>query len=515
MSLAHLGSTTSFDYLREILRAPVYEAAITTPLEPMPILSARLGNTISVKREDDQPVHSFKIRGAYTRIRAIPDHELAAGVITASAGNHAQGVALSARILGIPATIVMPVMTAEIKVDAVRRLGGSVVLLGSTFDEAQQHALTMAAEHRMTYIPPFDDPLVIAGQGTIGLELIQQDAHLDRIFVPIGGGGLAAGVALIVKTLMPDIKVIGVEPAEAAGMATSIRAGHPVALEQVGLFAEGVAVKQVGQETFALCRDHLDDVVTVSSDAISAAVKDLFDDVRAIAEPAGALALAGLKEYVRRHDLHGERLAHVLSGANINFHGLRYISERAELGEHREAMLGVTIPERPGAFLEFCQLLGTTSVTEFAYRAAPSSDARLFVGLGLRRGVEERQAIVTALRQQGYDVLDLSDDEMAKTHVRYMIGGLPPAHTRERLYSFEFPESPGALLRFLTVLGSRWNITLFHYRSHGTDYGRVLCGFEGVDTVDFPRHLEQVGYPHREVTDTPAYQFFLADRDTP
>lgn len=513
------------DYLRAILRAPVYEAAQTTPLDPMPILSERIDNHVLVKREDAQPVHSFKIRGAYTKIRSLSQADRAAGVVTASAGNHAQGVALSGSLLGVRAVVVMPRTTAEIKVEAVRRLGGEVRLHGNSFDEALAYALELVEQENLTWVAPFEDPLVVAGQGTIGLELLQQDARLDRIFVPIGGGGLAAGIAVLVKTLMPEVKVIGVEAAESAGMTASLAAGRPVPLDHVGTFAEGVAVKRVGDLTFRLCRDHLDEVITVDSDSISAAVKDIFEDVRAVAEPAGALALAGLKAYVETHGIRGERLAHILSGANLNFHGLRYISERAELGEHREALIGVTIPEQPGAFLRFCTLLGPRMVTEFSYRAGDPAAARIFVGVRLRRGRAEREEIVAELRAGGYDVVDLSEDELAKVHVRYLIGGRHPAGAEERLFSFEFPESPGALLRFLTVLGTRWNISLFHYRSHGTDYGRVLCAFEGVGGGDgasgaggagadggdeLVAHLDALGYAYQDETRTPSYRYFLA-----
>lgn len=506
------GPSTGAEHLREVLRAPVYEAAVVTPLEVMDSLSARLGNTVQVKREDRQPVHSFKIRGAYTRMRQLTGPERARGVVAASAGNHAQGVALSAALLGVEAVVVMPVTTAPIKVDAVRSHGARVVLHGDTFDAAKAEALRLADELGLTYVAPFDDPLVIAGQGTLGLELLQQDAHLDRIFVPVGGGGLAAGVAALVKYLMPGVQVVGVEPDDAACLTAALAAGRPVELPDVSRFAEGVAVKRIGDLTFEMCRAHLDDVVTVSADEICAAVKDIFEDVRAVAEPAGAVALAGLKKYVEEHDIRGERLAHVLSGANVNFHTLRYISERAEVGEHREALLGVTIPERPGSFLTFVRALAGRAVTEFNYRADESPDARIFVGVQLARGVAERAEIVSQVGAAGYQVVDLSDDDTAKTHVRYMIGGHPPAG-EERVYSFEFPEHPGALTRFLTQLGTRWNITMFHYRSHGGDSGRVLCAFEGVGgDDDFRLHVEELGYPCRDVTESPALSYFLLRR---
>lgn len=501
--------TNGSEHLRAVLRAPVYEAAVVSPLEVMESLSARLGNTVQVKREDRQPIHSFKIRGAYTRMRALAADERAGGVITASAGNHAQGVALSASLLGIHAVVVMPVTTAPIKVGAVRGHGAEVVLVGETFDEAQSEALRLAEERRLTYVAPFDDPLVIAGQGTIGLELIQQDAHLDRVFVPVGGGGLAAGVAVLIKNLMPGIKVIGVEPEDAACLTAALAAGAPVELPEVSRFAEGVAVKRIGDLTFDLCRRYLDDVVTVGSDEICAAVKDIFEDVRAVAEPAGAVALAGLKKYTEAHGIRGERLAHVLSGANVPFDTLRYISERAEIGEHREALFGVTIPDRAGAFLEFCDVLSGRAVTEFNYRSDGTDRARIFVGVQLSRGAPEGREIHDRLAAAGYEAVDLSDDETAKTHVRYMIGGRSTG-SAEEVYSFEFPEHPGALTRFLRELGTRWNITMFHYRSHGTDYGRVLCAFEGVrDDPDFAAHVANLGYPCQDVSTSPALSYFL------
>jgi len=473
-------------------------------------LSARLNNVVLVKREDRQPVHSFKLRGAYAMMAHLTDEQKARGVITASAGNHAQGVALSASRLGIKSLIVMPVTTADIKVDAVRGFGGEVLLHGANFDEAKAHAISLS-QQGFTYVPPFDHPAVIAGQGTLALELLQQDAHIDRVFVPVGGGGLAAGVAVLIKQLMPQIKVIAVEAADSACLKAALEAGHPVDLPRVGLFAEGVAVKRIGDETFRVCQEYLDDIITVDSDAICAAMKDLFEDVRAVAEPSGALALAGMKKYVAQHDIRGERLAHVLSGANVNFHGLRYVSERCELGEQREALLAVTIPEEKGSFLKFCQLLGGRAVTEFNYRFADAKDACIFVGVRLSRGLEERHEIIAQLTGDGYGVVDLSDDEMAKLHVRYMVGGRPSRPLRERLYSFEFPEAPGALLRFLQTLGTHWNISLFHYRSHGTDYGRVLAAFElSEHEPDFETRLNELGYECHDETGNPAFRFFLA-----
>lgn len=502
-------------YLKEVLRAPVYEAAEHTPLQEMTALSTRLGCTVEVKREDLQAVHSFKIRGAYNAMRALDEAARTRGVITASAGNHAQGVARSASLLGVSATIVMPTVTPRIKVDAVRALGGEVLLRGDNFDAAAREALRLAEAEGRTYVAPFDDPRVIAGQGTIGLEIIQQDAQLDRVFVPVGGGGLVAGIAVLVKTLMPDIAVIGVEHEESACLSAALEAGEPVTLGHVGLFAEGVAVRRVGDETFRLCRALLDDVITVSSDEVSAAVRDLFEDLRAVPEPSGAVALAGLKKYVGAHDLSGERLACVLSGANLNFHQLRYISERSEIGEQREAMFGVTIPERQGEFLRFASVLGGRAVTEFNYRVSASADpgqpARIFVGVRLSRGRQERRDIVADLEDAGYGVVDLTEDELAKVHVRSMIGGRAPRGMVERLFSFEFPESPGALVRFLEVLGTRWNVTLFHYRTDGADYGRILCAFEaGAGDVELTEHMDRLGYAYREETEDPAATFFLA-----
>jgi threonine dehydratase len=499
------------EYLRAVLRSPVYEVAQVTPLQKMEKISSRLGNTILVKREDRQPVHSFKLRGAYAMISTLNEEQKARGVITASAGNHAQGVALSATRLGIKSLIVMPVATADIKVDAVRAFGGETFLFGANFDEAKAKAIELAELRGYTFVPPFDHPMVIAGQGTLAMELLQQDAHLDRVFVPVGGGGLAAGVAVLIKQLMPQIKVIAVEAEESACLKAALDAGHPVDLPRVGLFAEGVAVKRIGNETFRLCQEYLDDIITVDSDAICAAMKDLFEDVRAVAEPSGALALAGMKKYIQQHQIQGERLAHVLSGANVNFHGLRYVSERCELGEQREALLAVTIPEQKGSFLKFCQLLGGRSVTEFNYRYANADNACIFVGVRLTRGLEERGEILSLLDEGGYKVVDLSDDEMAKLHVRYMVGGRPSKPLRERLFSFEFPEAPGALLRFLQTLGTHWNISLFHYRSHGTDYGRVLAGFELSESEpQFEEHLKALGYDFHDETDNPAFSFFLA-----
>ncbi|CSC77070.1 threonine dehydratase [Vibrio cholerae] len=442
----------------------------------------------------------------------LTEAQKAAGVIAASAGNHAQGMALSGTKLGIKTTIVMPRTTPDIKVEAVRGFGGEVLLHGSNFDEAKAEAERLSKEQGYTFVPPFDHPLVIAGQGTIGMEMLQQNGHLDYIFVPVGGGGLAAGVAVLVKQLMPEIQVIAVEPEDSACLKAALDAGKPVVLDQVSMFADGVAVKRIGDETFRLCQQYIDGHVTVSSDEICAAVKDIFEDTRAIAEPSGALALAGLKKFAEQQQLKGKQLGTVLSGANTNFHGLRYVSERCELGEKREGLLAVTIPERKGAFFDFCQIIGNRAVTEFNYRYNDDQLANIFVGVRLVGGPDELKSIIHELRQSGYPVQDLSDDEMAKLHIRYMIGGRPSKPLTERLYSFEFPEYPGALLKFLSMLGTHWNISLFNYRNHGADYGRVLCGFE-LDTPDlvrFSEHLVELGYRYKDETDNPAYRFFLA-----
>ncbi|EJL6270714.1 threonine ammonia-lyase, biosynthetic [Vibrio cholerae] len=507
-----LTNQTGAEYLRQILRSPVYEVANVTPLQTMPRLSARIGNQVQIKREDRQPVHSFKLRGAYNMVSHLTEAQKAAGVIAASAGNHAQGMALSGTKLGIKTTIVMPRTTPDIKVEAVRGFGSEVLLHGSNFDEAKAEAERLSEEQGYTFVPPFDHPLVIAGQGTIGMEMLQQNGHLDYIFVPVGGGGLAAGVAVLVKQLMPEIQVIAVEPEDSACLKAALDAGKPVVLDQVSMFADGVAVKRIGDETFRLCQQYIDGHVTVSSDEICAAVKDIFEDTRAIAEPSGALALAGLKKFAEQQQLKGKQLGTVLSGANTNFHGLRYVSERCELGEKREGLLAVTIPERKGAFFDFCQIIGNRAVTEFNYRYSDDQLANIFVGVRLVGGPDELKSIIHELRQSGYPVQDLSDDEMAKLHIRYMIGGRPSKPLTERLYSFEFPEYPGALLKFLSMLGTHWNISLFNYRNHGADYGRVLCGFE-LDTPDlvrFSEHLVELGYRYKDETDNPAYRFFLA-----
>jgi threonine dehydratase len=500
------------DYVRRILTSSVYEVAHETPLDAMPLLSARLGADVRLKREDLQPVFSFKIRGAHNRIAQLTGEERARGVICASAGNHAQGVALSATRLGIRAVIVMPTTTPAIKIGAVRRLGGEVVLFGDGFDAARAHAAELAERHGYVVVHPFDDPDVIAGQGTVGLELLRQHpGDIGAIYVPVGGGGLAAGIASIVKFLRPDIRVIGVEPEEAASMAAAIAAGHPVALDQVGLFADGVAVRQVGDETFRLCRELLDGIVTVSADEICAAIKDIFDDHRAIAEPAGALALAGLRRQVERGEAPRGALIAINSGANVNFDRLRYVAERAEIGERAEALFSVEIPERPGSYRAFIRLLGQRSISEFNYRYAPGNTATIFVGIKLTRGDAEKREIVGLLEANGLTVTDLTDNEVAKLHVRHMVGGRVRDLDDEQVYRFQFPERPGALLKFLEGLNDAWNISLFHYRNHGADYGRVLVGVQVPEATraDFLAHIEAIGYPFWDETANPAYRQFL------
>ncbi|UYN98159.1 MAG: threonine ammonia-lyase, biosynthetic [Devosia sp.] len=500
------------DYVRKILTSSVYEVAEQTPLERMELLSERLRRDILVKREDLQPVFSFKIRGAHNRIAHLTPDERRRGVICASAGNHAQGVALSATRAAIRAVIVMPTTTPVIKVNAVRRLGGEVVLFGDGFDAARAHAATLAERHGYVFVHPFDDPDVIAGQGTVGLELMRQHpGPIGAIYVPVGGGGLAAGIASFVKFLRPEIKVIGVEPEEAASMKAAIAAGKPVPLDQVGLFADGVAVRQVGEETFRLCRDLLDDIVTVSADEICAAIKDIFDDHRAITEPAGALALAGLRRHVELGQAVEGPLIAINSGANVNFDRLRYVAERAEIGERAEALLGVTIPEIPGSYRAFIRLIGSRAITEFNYRYASGANANIFVGVKLTRGDAEKAEIIDLLTAHGLTVTDMTDNEVAKLHARHMVGGRAKGLTDERVFRFQFPERPGALLKFLEGLNDAWNISLFHYRNHGADYGRVLVGVQvPADTdKDFIDHIDAIGFPYWDETENPAYRQFL------
>jgi threonine dehydratase len=500
------------DYVRRILTSSVYEVAEETPLDPMRQLSARLGVEILLKREDLQPVFSFKIRGAHNKIASLSAEECQRGVICASAGNHAQGVALSAARMNIRAVIVMPTTTPSIKVESVRRLGGEVVLHGDGFDDARAHATELAARHGFVFVHPFDDIDVIAGQGTIGVELLRQvSGRIGAIYIPIGGGGLAAGIATYVKFLRPEVKVFGVEPADAASMSAAFAAGGPVTLDQVGLFADGVAVRRVGDETYRLCREMLDGIVTVSTDAICAAIKDIFDDTRAIAEPAGALALAGLRHHVDTAAAPEGPLIAINSGANINFDRLRHVSERAEIGERGEALLAVTIPETPGSYRALMRLLGGRAITEFNYRYAHGQPARIFLGVKLKQGETEKQQIIALLREHGNPVVDMTDNEMAKLHVRYMVGGRAAHLGDELIYRFQFPERPGALLGFLETLHVNWNISLFHYRNHGADFGRVLAGIQvpPESRALFVKSLDALGYPYWDETDNLAYQLFL------
>jgi len=505
------------DYLERSLNAAVYDVAVESPLDAAPKLSARLGCHVALKREDMQPIFSFKLRGAYNKMAGLDPGVLARGVVAASAGNHAQGVALAAERLGCPAWIVMPVTTPSIKIDAVRARGANVELVGDTYADAAAYAQQLAADRSLTFVHPYDDPDVIAGQGTVGLEILRQAGRrLDAIFLPIGGGGLAAGVAAVVKRLRPDVRVIGVEPDDADAMDRSIREGHRVVLEHVGLFADGVAVRQVGEENFRLCRELLDEVVLVDNDAICAAIKDVFEDTRTVLEPAGALSVAGLKAWVEREGAKGQRLVAIASGANMNFDRLRHVAERAATGEQREALFAVTIPEKPGSFRAFCTLLGRRAVTEFNYRFSDASEAHVFVGVEIaERG--ERKALVASLHRAGLPCLDLSDDETSKLHVRHMVGGRAVVDG-ELLYRFVFPERPGALAKFLDAVSQGANITLFHYRNHGADYGRVLVGVQLEDAGDgareaFQRRLDELGFEYVMETDNPAYRLFVRGAD--
>jgi threonine dehydratase len=501
-------------YVEEILRARVYDVAEESPLEIAVRLSDRLGNRILLKREDEQQIFSFKLRGAYNKIFHLDEEARQRGVVAASAGNHAQGVALAGKRLGVPATIVMPTTTPAIKVDTVRRLGGKAVLKGDSYDEANEYALKLAEKKGLSFIHPFDDPLVIAGQGTIGMEILRQHADpIEAVFVPVGGGGLIAGVAAYIKHVRPDIKVIGVEPEDAPTLHDAMKAGKRVRLKRVGLFADGVAVRQIGKETFRVAKGLVDEVVLVTTDQICAAIKDVFDDTRSVAEPAGALAVAGIKAYLKQNPgLSRKTLVAILSGANVNFDRLRHVAERAEVGEQREALLAVEIPEKPGSFLRFCRLLGRRGITEFNYRFADAKAAQVFCGVELRAGSEERVALLEMLADKGYPVVDMTDNETAKLHIRYMVGGHAPQAVNERLYRFSFPERPGALLDFLSGLSRGWNISLFHYRNHGAAYGRVLVGIQ-LDKgqgKEFEGFLKELGYNYTEETDNPAYKLFAS-----
>lgn len=500
-------------YIKKILDAKVYDVAIETPIDEARLMSKRLDNQVLIKREDLQSVFSFKLRGAYNKMKHLTPEQLNRGVIAASAGNHAQGLALAAAELGVSATIVMPKTTPQIKVDAVRSRGAKVVLVGDTYDEASAHAAKLVEEKNLVYIHPYDDPEVIAGQGTIGMEILRQHTgQLDAVFVPVGGGGLLAGVAAYIKYVRPEVKVIAVEPEDAACLKAAMEKGRRVTLPQVGIFADGVAVAQIGKETFRVIRHCIDGVITANTDEMCAAIKDIFEDTRSIAEPAGALALAGLKKYVEQTGAKGQTLLAIHSGANTNFDRLRYISERTEIGEKREAILSVSIPERPGSFKKFCAVLGKRNITEFNYRYGQHPDAQIFVGVQVEAGGSDREALVQNLVDNDYPVLDLTDNEMAKLHIRHMVGGHAPAEAGEELiYRFTFPERPGALLNFLNTLGQRWNISMFHYRNHGSAYGRVLVGFQASrgDRKAVQEFLDKLQYPFVEETDNPAYQQFL------
>jgi threonine dehydratase len=502
----------SKDYLKRILDARIYDLVEETPIDDAPILSARMGNRVLLKREDLQPVFSFKLRGAYNKLLQLSEAERAAGVVAASAGNHAQGLALAAQKMGIKATIVMPRTTPQIKVDAVRSRGARVVMQGDTYDEASEHAQKLVAERGMVYVHPFDDPDVIAGQGTVGVEILRQHpGPLDALFVPVGGGGLCAGIATYVKYVRPEIKIFAVEADDSACLAAAMAAGRRVRLKEVGLFADGTAVAQIGEETFRLLKKRIDGVITVSVDEICAAIKDIYDDTRSIAEPAGALAVAGLKKYVARGGHRDQTLLAIDSGANINFDRLRYIAERTESGERREAVLAVTIPEQRGSFRRFCHALSRRNVTEFNYRYADAGEAHIFVGIAVASDAD-RMALLEDLRGRGYAVVDMTDNEMAKLHIRHMVGGRAPGIDDEVVYLFEFPERPGALANFLDKLGGRWNISMFHYRNHGAAYGRVLVGMQvpAAARGEVPQFLDALHYRYYEETGNDAYRFFLS-----
>src|ERR1700730_802122 len=501
------------NYVDRILKAKVYDVAVETSLEAAPRLSRRLDNRILFKREDLQPVFSFKIRGAYNKIAQLSPITAQRGVICASAGNHAQGVALAAKTRKIPALTVMPLPTPEIKVRAVADLGAEIVLHGDDYDEANEHAMVLARERALVFVHPFDDPDVIAGQGTIAMEILRQHHgdSIDAIFVPVGGGGLIAGIAAYAKSLYPRIKIIGVEPEDSAGMYESLRAGKRVTLDRVGTFADGVAVRRVGEGTFRLARQYVDEIVLVTTDQICGAIQDIFEDTRSIAEPAGALSVAGIKKYVSRENCTARTLIAINGGANMNFDRLRYIAERADLGAQREALFAVEMPEAPGSFLRFCEFLGRHSVTEFSYRYGDTKAAQIFVSLALTQGRAERDRLLQSIAGAGFGARDMTDNEMAKLHVRYMVGGQARGLADERLYRFEFPERPGALLKFLQAIGTAWNVSLFHYRNHGSDHRRVLAGIQvPLETrTDFLLHLNELHYAFTEETDNPAYKIFL------
>jgi len=503
------------DYLRKILTAKVYDVARETELELASHLSARIQNKVLLKREDNQPVFSFKLRGAYNKMAHLSPADLKRGVIAASAGNHAQGVALAAAKLDCKAIIVMPTTTPQVKIDAVNSRGGSsvkIVLHGDSYSDAYQHALSLEKKHQLTFVHPFDDPDVIAGQGTIAMEILQQHQEpIDAIFLAIGGGGLIAGVGAYIKAIRPEIKVIGVQTIDSDAMKKSLEAGRRVELKEVGLFSDGTAVKLVGKETFRLCQQVVDEIITVDTDAICAAINDVFTDTRSILEPAGALALAGLKAYVEREKCKNQTLVAVACGANINFSRLRFVAERAEVGESKEAVFAVTIPEQRGSFKRFCELLGERNVTEFNYRIADADQAHIFVGIATQKA-SDSAVIAKSFTKSGFNTIDLTQDELAKSHLRHMVGGRSQLAKNELLYRFEFPEKPGALMKFLTSMAPNWNISLFHYRNHGADYGRILIGMQvpASDKKELKKFLAGLGYPHWDESDNPAYKLFLA-----
>ncbi len=501
----------STDYLKRILTSKVYDVAVESPLELAPQVSARIHNKVLLKREDTQPVFSFKLRGAYNKMAHLSPAELKRGVIAASAGNHAQGVALSARRLGCRAVIVMPVTTPQVKINAVRGLGGEVVLVGESFSDAYEHAKELEKKEKLTFVHPFDDPDVIAGQGTVGMEILRQHpGPIDAIFVAIGGGGLIAGVAAYVKQLRPEIKIIGVQTVDSDAMVRSVKAGRRITLSDVGLFSDGTAVKQVGAETFRLAREYVDDYVLVDTDAICAGIKDVFQDTRSVLEPAGALALAGAKRYAAQNKWKDKTLVAITCGANMNFDRLRFVAERADVGEAREAVFALTLPEKRGSFLRLCEAVGKRSVTEFNYRISDPDKAHVFVGLQINSEAEPEK-LANNFRKKGFPTLDLTGNEMAKTHLRYMVGGRSTLAEHEMLFRFEFPERPGALMRFLGAMNPDWNISLFHYRNQGDDYGRILVGIQvpPADKKAFKAFLDGLGYPYWNESDNPAYQLFL------
>ncbi len=499
-------------YIKRILDARIYDVAVETPLDSARSMSTRLNNRVLLKREDLQPVFSFKIRGAYNKLRQMTDEQRAGGVIAASAGNHAQGLALSAAEMGVKATIVMPRTTPAIKVNAVKARGAKVVLHGDTYDEASAHAKKLVEEKQLTYIHPFDDPDVIAGQGTVAMEILRQHpGPIDAIFIPVGGGGLCAGMAAYIKYVRPEIKVFAVEPEDAACLKAAMDKQRRVTLPEVGIFADGVAVAQIGKETYRVIKDTIDGVITANTDEMCAAIKDIFEDTRAITEPAGALSLAGLKKYAEENQCEGQTLIAIASGANTNFDRLRYISERTETGEQREAILAVTIPEKSGSYKTFCKDLGKRNISEFNYRFADDREARIFVGVQVLPGGDDRRALVSELKDKGYQVVDMTDNEVAKLHIRHMVGGHAPQVADERVYRFEFPERPGALLKFLTKLAGRWNISMFHYRNHGSAFSRVFVGLQvpKAEIKAVNNCLSELGYRYWDETDNEAYQFFL------